>query len=218
MKRLMLPLVGALFLSACGQYDKKLDSVQVPAGATLQPIVLKAPDYSLMSDGTALSWALLGPLGAAGANASATSNGADLVRQADIKNPAIHITGSLAKKLRQKYKMKLTSEEPVMSETYDGEIIRKMHKDSDYLLETYLEWGTKGGSITGGVSVYNTFSILLLRTESGEVLSRSTCRQSTDHTYGLNELRDNNAAKLKKLITEAADTCLAQFSEALGVK
>lgn len=213
MKRLCI-IVSMFALTSCAVQEQKIKSSALKSGNSLQLQVGKRYDFNMMTGGTAGSWGLLGPLGTFGASASAASNGEEVVRKNNIADPAIDIARDLGQKLQSRYKLNLLNSTPIMLETNDADIIRQMHHDADYQLNVLTGWGTIH-NLVGDLAVMTQFQMRLTETATGDIIASATCNERTDHKYGLDELRDNNAEKLKQALLSLQRKCKHRLSDIL---
>lgn len=213
--RTLLALAAMLTLVACAPAEKKLVAAEDLNKKSLQPLVGERLDFSLMTGGTSASWGLFGPIfGNIAAASSAASNGAALMREHNIPDQIVLVSKNLSERLKKKYEM--TLKEPVTLQTTDEALIAQMYKDTDYTLYIYGRSGTNH-NLAGSLGLYTYMIMELKEVATGTKLAVSVCNDRTDHKWGLDELRDNKAKKLKEEMVKAGERCEEQFAKDLGI-
>lgn len=219
-KFILLGLVIAVTSCAGNVKDKNLElhSSKIK-GKNLDIVVTEAPSFWLMTGGTAGSWGgLLGPLGAFLADASARSNGYEMIKKNGIKDPAFSIASNLYSGMKERG-FNINSEHPKSLETNDKEVIKNMYKDSDYVLSVGTQgWGTVHNLLNDLRILYSS-KLQLTDIGSNTVVAESLCNHQTDAIYDYDELlEDNKGEQLKAVLKELNDKCIGQFRKVLGIK
>jgi hypothetical protein len=210
-------LLAAVILASCTPPTKKIGGEErLVSGKTLHTVLVKAPSFVLMTGGTAATWGMLAAVtGAFGGELSAASNGAELIRQNGVQPPSIPIAVELTKGLQRRYGVTLANTQ-IAQQSGDKSELQGFYKGADYTLVVDMSWRT-AYNLLGSLAVMNQINIRLTEGAEGKVVAESQCNTKTPHDYSLDELRANNAQKLKDAVAEAERVCLRQLSADLGI-
>lgn len=208
-------LLGVLVSGCVSTATKPISSADVPklSGATLAVTKRKQPTFLALSVGKSM----LGLTGIAAASAS----GNKLVAEKGIPDPSQQVAEATGKAYSAAYGLnQVTGVQLVQT----GELLdlAKASNGAAYILDiTTTGWGydRKGVSLTQLIVGYGV-KLRLLNAQKGTEVSSDFCQYTTDQqggsSYSQDELLENDAAVLKRVLSEATQFCIAKFKPKLG--
>ncbi|MGI9344042.1 MAG: hypothetical protein ACR2QV_14470 [Gammaproteobacteria bacterium] len=215
MKTLLIS-VACIAVAACAAPQSKpiapetLSSFQ---GKSLSLVQGDTPSFVAMTSGK-------GMFAVAGVGAAAAA-GNDLVEEAEIEDPAIKISRSLARRLTADHALSLRGPTLRSEDADEAAEIAQLAKGSDYALEvatsgwTYMYDGFKFGDYF----VNYSSKLRLIDVSSSEVISSGLCnyngKLAGKSAVTHEKLLENDAAYIKKELADAKDFCVQQFTSGL---
>jgi hypothetical protein len=182
-------------------------------GKSLSLVQGETPSFVAMTSGK-------GMFAVAGVGAAAAA-GNDLVEEAELEDPAIKISRSLARRLTADHALSLRG--PTLSSGGSDEVaeIAQLARGSDYALEvatsgwTYMYDGFKFGDYF----VNYSSKLRLIDVKTSEVISSGFCnysgKQAGKSPVTHEKLLADDAAYIKQELAAAKEFCVGQFTSSL---
>lgn len=179
-------------------------------GKTIVLTKRQSPDFALITVLGSLPGALLGPFGAASAAHSETARGNEIVRSNGIEDPAHEIGRQLLAELAQKYSLVVTDNAGLQTQGQKLEEVIKPYPTVDLVLDVEtLQWLVIYTELPHYGVLYRT-SMALIDVKTKTAIAQASCLRKPEkqpNSPTLDELLQNQAARLKTLINAAADSC-----------
>lgn len=173
------------------------------------------PDFYAFTLGGVAPAALMGALGGALSGGGVVHEGNEIVARYHVEDPAAYIGEELSAYLSSKYGTKITSRSVVITDD-DVEALSKKNPGVDLILEVRTRYWDFIYLLThlDRYKVRYRAHFRLIDVGTARVVAEGVCFRDPDQTPTAptyDELLASNAARLKRELREAADSCIDEF-------